>query len=84
MTPPTQSEIWRYFKADERDQDKAHCKICHKTYSRKGRTTTSLRNHLKSMHPEEFKLVENLNKEKQLQKVKSDASKFYCNKCLLI
>ncbi|GBP12619.1 Zinc finger BED domain-containing protein 4 [Eumeta japonica] len=46
-----------------------------KTYSRKGRTTSSLKNHLKSMHTEEFTLFEKANKEKALQKMKTDAGK---------
>ncbi|KAF2904426.1 hypothetical protein ILUMI_01751 [Ignelater luminosus] len=75
MSSPTRSAIWTYFKPDENDQSKAHCKICNKTYSRKGRTTTSLKNHLKSMHPEEFNLFESSHKEKQFQKIKADAEK---------
>ncbi|KAF2898021.1 hypothetical protein ILUMI_08162 [Ignelater luminosus] len=73
MSPPTRSDIRTYFKPDEKDQSKAHCKICNKTYSRKGRITTSLKNHLKSMHPEEFNLFESSNEEKQFQKIKADA-----------
>ncbi|KAM3964034.1 zinc finger BED domain-containing protein 4-like [Aphomia sociella] len=75
MSPPTQSDIWNYFKPNEHNQDKADCKICNKTYSRKGRTTSSLKNHLKSMHSEEFAVFESLSKEKQLQKIKTDADK---------
>lgn len=77
MAPPTQSGIWYYFEPNKDDHDKADCKICNKSYSRKGRTTSSLKNHLKSMHPEEFSIFENMSKEKQLQKIKSDAGKFH-------
>lgn len=84
MPPPTQSEIWTYFKPDENDRDKSQCKICGKTYSRKGRTTSSLKNHLKSMHSEEFTLFENANNEKQLQKTKTDAGKLHFQQNYLI
>ncbi|GBP94378.1 Zinc finger BED domain-containing protein 4 [Eumeta japonica] len=40
-----------------------------------GRTTLSLKNHLKSMHPHELTLFEKANKEKELQKMKTDAGK---------
>ncbi|CAH2091123.1 unnamed protein product [Euphydryas editha] len=72
MSPPTQSDIWNYFQPNEQNQDKADCKICNKTYSRKGRTTTSLKNHLKSMHKEEYSLYERSTNEKQLKKIKTD------------
>ena len=78
-----QSEIWTYFKPDD-DRNKAQCIICNKTYSRKGRTTSSLKNHLKSMHPEQFSLFESSNNEKQMQKMKADARKFYYQQCLFI
>ncbi|KAJ3661175.1 hypothetical protein Zmor_005584 [Zophobas morio] len=74
MAPPMQSEIWTYFKPDD-DRNEAQCIICNKTYSRKGRTTSSLKNHLKSMHPEQFSLFESSNNEKQMQKMKADAHK---------
>lgn len=77
MSPPTQSYIWNYFEPNIEDHDKADCKICNKSYSRKGRTTSSLKNHLKSMHPEEFSIFESMTKEKQLQKIKCDAGKFH-------
>lgn len=76
MSPPTRSNVWDYFEPNKEDQDKANCKICNKSYSRKGRTTSSLKNHLKSMHSEEFSTIENISKEKKLQQMKSDASKF--------
>ncbi|KAJ3654653.1 hypothetical protein Zmor_013827 [Zophobas morio] len=74
MAPPMQSEIWTYFKPDD-DRNKAQCIICNKTYSRKGRTTSSLKNHLKSMHPEQFSLFESSSNETQMQKMKADAHK---------
>lgn len=54
MAPATQSTIWKYFNPKENES--AQCALCNKIYSRKGRTTTSLKNHLKSMHPEEYSL----------------------------
>ncbi|KAF9800697.1 hypothetical protein SFRURICE_015351, partial [Spodoptera frugiperda] len=66
MSPPTKSNVWDYFEPNKEDQDKADCKICNKSYSRKGRTTSSLKNHLKSMHSEEFSTFENI----MAQKVK--------------
>ncbi|XP_026489384.2 zinc finger BED domain-containing protein 4 [Vanessa tameamea] len=75
MPPPIQSDIWNYFKPNEQDRDKADCKICNKTYSRKGRTTSSLKSHLKSMHPEQFSLFESSSKKKQLQKDNTDAER---------
>lgn len=77
MSPPIRSEIWVFFKLDEYDQDKAQCKICNKTYSRKGRTTSSLKNHLKSVHPEEFNLFESWDKERKLQEIKVDRGTFH-------
>ncbi|XP_063930361.1 zinc finger BED domain-containing protein 4-like [Zophobas morio] len=74
MAPPMQSEIWTYFKPDN-DRNKAQCIICNKTYSRKARTTSSLKNHVKSMHPEQFCLFESSNNERQMQKMKADAHK---------
>ncbi|KAL0808864.1 hypothetical protein ABMA28_012534 [Loxostege sticticalis] len=60
MSRPTKSNVWDYFEPNKKDQDKANCKICNKSYSRKGRTTSSLKNHLKSMHSEEFSTFENI------------------------
>ncbi|XP_046967590.1 zinc finger BED domain-containing protein 4-like [Vanessa cardui] len=75
MPPPKQSDIWNYFKPNEHERDKADCKICDKTYSRKGRTTSSLRSHLKSMHPEELRSFESSSKKKQLPMENTDADK---------
>lgn len=51
MPPPLKSEVWKYFTLVNKDT--AKCSICGKDYSRKGRTNTSLKNHLKFKHPEE-------------------------------
>lgn len=44
---------WTYFTRESDDQ--ARCLLCNKLYSRKGRSTTSLKNHLKSMHSDKYK-----------------------------
>ncbi|XP_024943868.1 uncharacterized protein LOC112494810 [Cephus cinctus] len=75
MSPSTLNNIWTYFKLDESNRDKSRCKICNKSYWRKGCTTTSLKNHLKSRHTKEFCLFESSNNEKQLKKKKDDADK---------
>ncbi|XP_050514956.1 zinc finger BED domain-containing protein 4-like [Diabrotica virgifera virgifera] len=62
------SEIWTYF-TPICDAERAKCKLCNKEYSRKGRTTTAMRNHLKAMHKTEFSKLEECEKRKQ------DASK---------
>ncbi|XP_017041385.1 E3 SUMO-protein ligase ZBED1 [Drosophila ficusphila] len=46
------SNVWQFFyKASD---TVATCCLCNRNYSRKGRGTTCLRNHLKSKHPSEF------------------------------
>ncbi|GBP89911.1 hypothetical protein EVAR_63574_1 [Eumeta japonica] len=67
MSPPIKSSIWTYFTIDKNDPEMSECKICNKSDSRKRRTTTSLKNHQKSMHPEEFCLFQSANKEKELK-----------------
>ena len=74
------SEVWKYFQ--KLPNESSQCLLCNKNYSRKGRGTTSLRNHLQSMHKNEFqelmsgerkKSEEILKKEKTpLQQVKTD------------
>ncbi|XP_052744503.1 uncharacterized protein LOC112046345 [Bicyclus anynana] len=49
---PKSSCIWNYF--NEVNSNSAKCKLCMKTYSRKGGTTTSLKSHLKSVHATEY------------------------------
>jgi uncharacterized membrane protein YcaP (DUF421 family) len=51
MAPPVKSDIWKYFTLV--NAEIAKCKICNNNYSRKGRTNTSLKNHLKSKHPDQ-------------------------------
>lgn len=58
MKPKT-SPIWNYFV--EINDSSAKCKLCEKVYSRKGRTTTALKSHLKSIHAELFAEFEKLN-----------------------
>lgn len=57
MKPKT-SPVWNYFV--EIDDSSAKCKLCEKVYSRKGRTTTALKSHLKSIHAEQFAEYEKL------------------------
>ncbi|GIY42669.1 hypothetical protein CDAR_6801 [Caerostris darwini] len=54
MVPPILSTIWRYFIAI--DSETTKCILCDKVYSRKGRSTTLLKNHLKNMHPHKYYL----------------------------
>ena len=43
------SEVWKYFLKN-RFTEKARCKTCKTTLSNKGGTTSTLKNHLKSIH----------------------------------
>ncbi|KAF2905202.1 hypothetical protein ILUMI_00979 [Ignelater luminosus] len=67
MSKSNSSEIWTYFTLC--DAERAKCKLCNNEYSRKGRTTTTMRNHLKAMHKTEFPELE------KCEKRKHDASK---------
>ncbi|GBP72354.1 Zinc finger BED domain-containing protein 4 [Eumeta japonica] len=58
---------------DKNDPEKSECKICDKSFSRKGCTATFLKNHLKSIDPEEFCLFQSANKEKELKKKNYEA-----------
>ncbi|KAH8263743.1 hypothetical protein KR044_013377, partial [Drosophila immigrans] len=49
------SRVWNFFYKES--DTVARCCLCHKNYSRKGRGTTCLRNHLKSKHPCEFQTL---------------------------
>lgn len=49
---PKSSGVWKHFI--EINDVKAKCKICDKTYSKKGRTTSALLLHLRAVHKEEF------------------------------
>ena len=59
----SQSGVWDYFEIISTDI--ARCKLCNSNYSRKGRTTSGLRNHLNSKHPEEYKLLIKQEEEKK-------------------
>jgi hypothetical protein len=48
---------WKYFT--KVSNDSAKCNLCSKSYSRKGRSTTNLKNHLKSMHKKEYEELNN-------------------------
>uniref|UniRef100_A0A1Y1K8A3 BED-type domain-containing protein n=1 Tax=Photinus pyralis TaxID=7054 RepID=A0A1Y1K8A3_PHOPY len=66
MKPKT-SAIWGYFV--EINESTAKCQVCGKLYSRKGRTTTALKSHLKSLHATKFEEFEKLDKaKKQMEK----------------
>ena len=41
------SEVWNYFKRNDKNRDFAFCKQCNKQLGRKGSSTTPLLNHLK-------------------------------------
>src|SRR5215469_7470220 len=52
MTSKT-SIVRKYFK--EESNDSVRCSLCSKIYLKIGRGTSSLKNHLRSMHIEQFK-----------------------------
>nr|CAH7753141.1 unnamed protein product [Callosobruchus chinensis] len=52
--PKFSSAIWKYFVLV--NDESAKCKICDGKYSRKGKGTTSLKNHLQRKHSEEYDL----------------------------
>ncbi|KAH8279797.1 hypothetical protein KR054_005937, partial [Drosophila jambulina] len=57
-TMSKKSNVWQFFyKASD---TVATCCLCNRNYSRKGRGTTCLRNHLKSKHQEEFLTLEDV------------------------
>ena len=60
---PKSSTVWNYFI--EVSSDSAKRKLCMKTYSRKGGTTTSLKGHLKSVHTTEYEELIKLETEKK-------------------
>lgn len=55
---PKSSNVWNYFS--ESENEKAKCKICDKTFSRKGRSTSGLMSHLKYKHKEEYSKLEEI------------------------
>ena len=62
----TSSGVWNYF--ENVSSDIAKCRLCNANYSRKGRTTSGLRNHLNSKHPEEFKSMSKQEEERRESK----------------
>ena len=60
---PKSSCIWNFFT--EVCPNTAKCKLCEKTYSRKGGTTTSLKGHLKYIHATEYDKLIKLEDEKK-------------------
>lgn len=65
------SEVRIYFM--NKPNDLAQCLLCKKDYSRKGRRTTSLKDHLKSVHKEQFEelIAEERKKSEKLKKEKN-------------
>ncbi|XP_073954386.1 E3 ubiquitin-protein ligase TRIM33-like isoform X2 [Choristoneura fumiferana] len=57
------SPIWAYFS--EIDKDSVKCELCGKAYSRRGRSTTPLRSHLRAMHPDSYRQYCRLDQAKQ-------------------
>lgn len=57
------SEVWTYFTIC--DAENVNCKLCDKKYSRKGRTTSGMRNHLEAKHKNEYEELKNREHEKQ-------------------
>lgn len=47
------SAVWKYFTC--LSSELAQCCLCFRNYSRKGRGTTSLKSHLRSMHKEQYR-----------------------------
>ncbi|GBP70312.1 PiggyBac transposable element-derived protein 3 [Eumeta japonica] len=67
------SEVWIYFTIC--DAENVNCKLCDKKYSRKGRTTSAMRNHLEAKHKNEYEELKKREHEKQdAAKVNSLAS----------
>ncbi|XP_072398216.1 zinc finger BED domain-containing protein 4-like [Diabrotica undecimpunctata] len=73
MSKSNYSEIWTYF-SPLCDTERAKCKLCNKEYSRKGRTTTAMRNHLKALHKTEFSKLEECENRKVASKSLEQAS----------
>ncbi|XP_076045703.1 uncharacterized protein LOC143027944 [Oratosquilla oratoria] len=66
------SAVWNYFEIVSGDT--AKCKLCSSNYSRKGRTTTGLRNHLKSKHHKEYKIMKREEEQTRKQEEKQNLS----------
>src|SRR5215469_16546886 len=77
--------VWKYFK--EESNDSVKCSLCSKIYSRRDRGTSSLKNHLRSMHIEQFKQMileeanQNAAKERRkhnlVQQKKTDVKEYF-------
>uniref|UniRef100_A0A6A7G8N7 Zinc finger BED domain-containing protein 4-like n=1 Tax=Hirondellea gigas TaxID=1518452 RepID=A0A6A7G8N7_9CRUS len=63
MAPQYFSAVWDYFIL--LGTERAKCLLCEKCYSRKGRSTTSLKNHLRSMHNNQYKEMINSKNESE-------------------
>ncbi|CAG5014291.1 unnamed protein product [Parnassius apollo] len=57
------SEFWTYFTIC--DAENVNCKLCDKKYSRKGRTTSAMRNHLEAKYKNEYEELKKREHEKQ-------------------
>lgn len=57
------SEVWMYFTIC--DTENVNCKLCDKKYSRKGRSTSAMRNHLEAKHKNEYEELKKREHEKQ-------------------
>ena len=74
MSHSTSSFLWDYFSVV--DSSFAKCNLCGSNYSRKGRGTTSLKNHLRSIHKEEFtELLQKESDEEKEGKKKAEIAK---------
>ena len=62
--PRTWSPVWKFFEKKPEDSTKANCRICLAEFSIPGGTTSSLSTHLMKKHIEEFKMFEEIKKEK--------------------
>lgn len=70
MADRYRSSLWNFFKICIEDESKATCDVCKQKYSRggkkiKGYTTSNLKKHLEQCHPDEFKKMEEQEKERE-------------------
>lgn len=63
MSKRHSSEVWTYFIIT--DVENVICKLCDKKYSRKGRTTSAMRNHLEVKHKNEYDELKRRENEKR-------------------
>lgn len=57
------SQVWNYFTIY--DGENVQCNLCDKKYSRKGRTTSAMRNHLEALHKNEYAELKRRENEKR-------------------